>query len=256
MNSDNNSNNLTDPLANNIVTNNSSIPLDSPTNIINNVTNCETAPLSPVSSPFSNLKGFKVGHLNITSLTKHLDELLVYMQDQPFDILTMNETRLDNSVRDNEVEIPGYDIIRKDRNRNGGGVAVYIRKNITFANRNNLVPVALEAICIEINKPKSKPLLVATWYRPPNSKTELFQHFEKFLELIDDEKKELVITGDLNCDFLQSNENQQTKKLIGIMNTFQLQQHITTPTRITAQSQTLIDVILTYTDDKFSVPMS
>ena len=41
---------------------------------------------------------------------KHFDELLIYMQDKPFDILTLNETRLDNSISDSEVKIPGYDI--------------------------------------------------------------------------------------------------------------------------------------------------
>ena len=61
---------------------------------------------------------------------RHHSELLVYMQNKPFDILTLNETRLDDSVLDCEVEIPGYDILRRDRNRNGGGVSMYIRKNI------------------------------------------------------------------------------------------------------------------------------
>ena len=49
------------------------------------------------------------------------------MRDEPFDILTLNETRLDSSILDCEVQIPGYDIIRSDRNRYGGGVAIYIR---------------------------------------------------------------------------------------------------------------------------------
>ena len=57
---------------------------------------------------------------------KHFDELLVYMQDKPFDILTLNETRLDNCISDSEVKIPGYDIVRRDRNRNGGGVCNYV----------------------------------------------------------------------------------------------------------------------------------
>ena len=37
------------------------------------------------------------------------------MQDKPFDILTLNETRLDNSISDSEVKIPGYDKVRRDR---------------------------------------------------------------------------------------------------------------------------------------------
>ena len=71
---------------------------------------------------------------------KHFDELLIYTHDKPFDILTLNETRPDNSISDSEVKIPGYDIVRRDRNRNGGGVAMFIRSNISFINRNDLVP--------------------------------------------------------------------------------------------------------------------
>ena len=103
---------------------------------------------------------------------KHFDELLIYMQDNPFDILTLNETRLDNSISDSEVKIPGSDIVRRDRNRNGGGVAMFIRSNISFTNRNNLVPELLEQICVEISKPNSKPFLVSSWYRPPDSNIE------------------------------------------------------------------------------------
>ena len=39
------------------------------------------------------------------------------MQDKLFDIITLNETRLDSSVLNGEIEIPSYDIVRRDRNR-------------------------------------------------------------------------------------------------------------------------------------------
>ena len=47
------------------------------------------------------------------------------MHDKPFDILTLNETRLDDSIPNSEIKISGYDIVRRDRNRNSGGVAMY-----------------------------------------------------------------------------------------------------------------------------------
>ena len=50
------------------------------------------------------------------------------MQDKPFDIITLNETKLDTTVLDCEIGIPGYDVIKHDRNRNGGGVAIYIKE--------------------------------------------------------------------------------------------------------------------------------
>ena len=43
---------------------------------------------------------------------------------------------------------------------------------------------------IEIRKPRSKPFLIATWYRPPNSSTEIFSHFESFVGKLDAENVE------------------------------------------------------------------
>ena len=57
------------------------------------------------------------------------------MQNNLFDIITPNEIRLDSCVLNGEIEITGYDIVRRDRNRSGGGVAMYIRSNIPCINR-------------------------------------------------------------------------------------------------------------------------
>ena len=136
-----------------------------------------------------------------------------------------------------------------DRNRNGGGVATYIRNNIPYIIRQDLVSEAIELLCIEVRKPKSKPLLIATWYRPPNSSHDLFYKFENFLKLAEDENMEIIITGDLNCNFLEMPKSQVTCKLADIMNIYQLQQHIKIPTRVTPITSSLIDVIFTYMGD-------
>ena len=44
------------------------------------------------------------------------------------DILTKNESRPDYTLN-GKINIPGYVIERKDRNRSGGGVALYTRNN-------------------------------------------------------------------------------------------------------------------------------
>ena len=52
-------------------------------------------------------RSFKLASLNITSLPKHIDELRVFLADKPVDALSINETRLHNSVEDSDVYIPG-----------------------------------------------------------------------------------------------------------------------------------------------------
>ena len=65
------------------------------------------------------------------------------------------------------VHIPGYEFIRRDRNRQGGGVGFSIKTSNYFVVCSNLNVPNLENLCIKIRKPNSKPFLIATWYRPP-----------------------------------------------------------------------------------------
>ena len=95
------------------------------------------------SNIFPNQRGFKMACLNIASLPKHTDELRILLSDTR---LAITETRLNDIVSDDEVSIRGYNIIRKDRNRNGGGVCIYMRTNINYAIRNDLKFKKLENI--------------------------------------------------------------------------------------------------------------
>ena len=121
-----------------------------------------------------NLKDFRIGHINIASLTKYIDQQQIYLQKESFDILSVNETRLDEHIIDSIVNINRYSIVRNDRNWEGEGFAMYYRNCTNTALRNDLIP-DLEAICIEVIQVKSKPILIASVYRPPNTSTEIFE---------------------------------------------------------------------------------
>ena len=56
----------------------------------------------------------------------------MYMNKKCINILAVNETRLDDYISSGEVELPGYILERKDREkiRDGGGTALYIRSEI------------------------------------------------------------------------------------------------------------------------------
>ena len=116
-----------------------------------------------------NEKGFKMVFLNIVSLPRKIDEIRYSMSNKYIDLIGFNETRLDLNISDNMIDLNGYDIVRKDRSRNGGGVCIYLRNSINYKLRQDLIPSELEAVCVEINKPHSPPFLVTTIYRPPNS---------------------------------------------------------------------------------------
>ena len=57
--------------------------------------------------------------LNINSLLSHIDELRVFMSSSKVDILVINECKLGSTVHNNEVYLPGFELVRKDRKING-----------------------------------------------------------------------------------------------------------------------------------------
>ena len=61
------------------------------------------------------------------------------------------------------MHIPGYEFIRRDRNRHGGGVGFYIKSSNSYIVRSDLNIINLENLTIENREPNSKPFLVATW---------------------------------------------------------------------------------------------
>ena len=69
--------------------------------------------------------------LNVNSLVSKFDELKVIGQGI-FDILIINETKLDVSFPVNQFSINGFSTpYRLHRNRNGGGIIIYVREDIT-----------------------------------------------------------------------------------------------------------------------------
>ena len=174
------------------------------------------------------------------------------MYDKPLDILTLNETSLDDNISDKYIEISGYEIVRKNRNRIGGGVAIYYRDHLNVRNRDELVPEGVEAVCVEVLKTKCAPLLISTIYRPPSSKVDIFEKIENLIQNLDNENKEIILAGDVNCDLLANVHSNHTNRLLTIANLFQLTQIIDEPTRVTEYTSTLVDRLMTNKPENIS----
>ena len=192
-----------------------------------------------------NVRGLKIGMLNINGLLSHIDQLRFLMTDIQFDILAINESKIDNSCSNGLVSIPGYSLVRKDRNADGGGVAFYIREGISYTIRNDLVKERLELLVVEIIKPHSRPLLVSTWYRPPNSPAEVFAEFENFLKTVEAMDRECIVLGDINVNLAEGSLDPRATHVQFFYDAYQYTQLIKDCTRITDKSKTLIDHLIT-----------
>jgi hypothetical protein len=105
-------------------------------------------------------------------------------------------------------------------------------------------------ICIEINQPFNRSFLVSTWYRPPNSSTDVFDAYDIFLLNCDAENKELILLGDIICDVAKSPPEAHTIRFQSINTLYNMAQLIEETTKVARTSATIIDLILTNVPEK------
>ena len=75
-----------------------------------------------------NKRGLHLIHLNINSLLSKIDELRAIAKKSRAAVIGITESKLDESVTDEEINIDGYELIRSDRNRHGGGGSLLYQK--------------------------------------------------------------------------------------------------------------------------------
>ena len=191
-------------------------------------------------------KSTLISHLNIRSLRGKHDHLKYLLLNTPFDIFSLSETWLDKSITNAEMSIDGYSLERRDRNSTGGGVACYIKSDVTYRRRSDLECSNLEILWLEIINNGSSSMFVAVIYRPPDSTSDFFQYAEENIENVFNVSRKVVVLGDFNCNMLTSNP--LSSKLNDMCTYLQLQQIIDKPTRVTDCSRTCIDLILIPSD--------
>ena len=139
-------------------------------------------------------------HLNVNSLLSKIDKLRDITNHIRPAILGITEAKLDSSVTNAEVDINGYSIIRNDRNRNGGGVACYIRNDLCF-NIKNIFSNSIEHVFFEILIRKVKPIAIRIFYRPPNA-NDFLDIFSNDFQQIDNKTNETYLLRDFNINLL------------------------------------------------------
>ena len=105
-------------------------------------------------------------------------------------------------IGDEELVIDGFhDIIRKDRTRHWGGVAIYVKTDLNFKKRLDL-DLDIESISIEHGIKYVKPIIISTLYRPPDSLVELFDPIENWLVTLIRKTRNVLSQVIFNCTLL------------------------------------------------------
>ena len=91
-----------------------------------------------------------IAYMNINSLRNKIHDLRYLISDIKPEVLTISETKIDHTFPDAQFIIDGYAYIRKDRNKNGGGLITYIKRGIPHKRLSKLEPTNSEVTCAEL----------------------------------------------------------------------------------------------------------
>ena len=105
-----------------------------------------------------------IGILNMNSLPNKFEQLKDIIM-QHIDILVLTETKRDDTFPTAQFLVNGFsEPYRLDRNRNGGGVMIYIREDIPSKRLDKHVfPYDMKGLFVELNFRKCKWLLFGTY---------------------------------------------------------------------------------------------
>lgn len=111
------------------------------------------------------LRGLKIVHQNIQSLSDKIDQLrlLLHGLHSGIQLITLSESWLKLDRNDSGYEISGYTLFRKDRKGKNGGSAVYARNDVVVTRRDDLEVDSVEGLWLEIAMPKSRGFLVGSF---------------------------------------------------------------------------------------------
>ena len=212
---------------------------------------------------------FSIFNTNARSLLKNKTEYDVLLESfgfhMKFDILSFTETWF-NSELEKLVSFENYNQITKHKlpNKEGGGIAIYIKSYINWKQRTdlsfpsdktNLYDGIFVEIINSINRGNDGNLLLFVLYRSPSHNTinEFREDLSLILDKVKQENKTIVITGDLNIDLLKYNAHSQSTDYLDMLLSNNLIPRISLPTRVTNNSATLIDHIFSNIDTKKSI---
>ena len=143
-----------------------------------------------------------IGYLNINSLRNKIADLQIFIQNIPLDYLVLSKTKLDESFPNAQFNLDSYEIrARRDRDKNGGGLIVFVWKGTICKRISDFELSLLECICSKLTISKSRWLCFSI-YRPtdPGNLSIFFEELSESLSKAILKYQNIIIMGDFNMD--------------------------------------------------------
>ena len=174
-------------------------------------------------------------------------------------VIGIAESKFDSTVLDPDIYIENYGILRFDRNRHGGGVACYIRSDISYK-LNSLLSNEIENVTFDILMAHTKPIIVGI-ISSLNFLIILKKIYLNLTQAIvrfsSQAISKLIFFENGKYVFGKFSSNNKSLDLFAInyhkcSSLFGLKQQIKCPTRATCNSSSILDHVLASFPDRVS----
>lgn len=183
------------------------------------------------------------------------DELCSVVDSCDADLIVLTETWLSAKVYNNELfhGTKRYNIYRNDRiDRSGGGVLLAVANTVVSYHVPSVCALEMTWVCACLNY---KKWLFGVCYRPPtnNSMFSSMLHDSINQLIVRFPDSPIVLMGDFNFPSIKWTDNYpscipfstEASEFITFCSDFNLDQIVTSPTRVTSSSSSLLDLVLT-----------
>jgi hypothetical protein len=184
-------------------------------------------------------------YLNAQGQVSNQSEIEILIKESKPSIVCLTETHVTENVFDSELGVKNYSLVRNNSNSSHtGGMSIYIRDSINYEIISNKQCGSNWFSAIKTFETK-KYIFGVLYHSPSSSDSEFIDLFDNWCEELFEisEDCEFVITGDFNIDFRIPNFYQ--RKLQNVFESYGLRQMTNESTRITATTETMIDLVLT-----------
>jgi hypothetical protein len=180
-----------------------------------------------------------------------LHEIDNILNSKIFDIISLNESKLDSSFSKSFYLNIDYFILRRDKTRKEGGLIVFIRKEYEISKKDlgESNEFNIDYIYFQLKIKKQYFNFISSYKQPHLNDTEFCEILEDLIYNFN-YNDSMLIMGDLNINLFNKDNN----KLLNFINNNNMTNYVDKPTRVATiyhennnthtTSETLIDVIL------------
>ena len=175
-----------------------------------------------------------------------MDQVRYILTDSsPVDVCIFTETFLNSSHNNSELYVHGYQMLRCDRKgKGGGGIMIYVSNLFCVVSKPEISDGFVESLWMEIHMKYNKNIIIGGVYRPPPPENEWLDYFERQMAKIRESGNHIIVAGDFNVNLLSDSNHK--RDLEHLMASYNMEQLVCSPTRVTSRSSTLIDHIYMY----------